>query len=96
MPQPGYNMTGPGSSKDDSLRPRISSNSLTDLLSIPLYQPQHPRGSTTVLRSLLVLPRRTPQEDREFLSSLLSEAMSIIDDDNFFDDDHDDDSADDA
>jgi hypothetical protein len=79
-------MSGPGSSKDDSLRPRTSSTSLTDQLSISLYQPQHPRDST-VLRSLQLLPGRTPQEQREFLSSILSEAMSIIDDDYVFDDD---------
>jgi hypothetical protein len=77
-------MSGPGSSKEDSLRSRTSSNALTDNLSSMRYQPLHLRSSPTV-RSLL--PRRTPQEQREFLASILSEAMSIVDDDYPFDDD---------
>jgi hypothetical protein len=54
------------------------------------YQPLHLRGSPTV-HSLL--PRRTPQQQNEFLASILSEVMSIVDDGNGYD--FDDDSADD-
>ncbi len=43
-----------------------------------------------MVRSLL--PRRTPQEQCEFLASILSEALALVDDDYDFDDD---DSADD-
>jgi hypothetical protein len=82
-------MSGPGSSKDDSLRRRTSSNALTDnLLSMRFQPPLHPRGSLTV-RS----PRRTPHEQREFLASMLREALAVVDDDCDFNDD--DDSADD-
>jgi hypothetical protein len=78
MPHHGFNMSGAGSFKDDSLRPPTSSNALTDnLLSMRFQPPLHLRGSPTV-RSLL--PRRTPQEQNEFLASILSEAMSIADD----------------
>jgi hypothetical protein len=44
-----------------------------------------------------LLPRRTEQEQREFLTSFLSEAMSIIDNDYGFGDegDHDDSAEDD-
>jgi hypothetical protein len=83
-------MSGPGSSKDDSLRSRTPSNSLTDHLLSMRYLPAHPRVST--VRSLL--PRRTQQEEHEFLASILSEAMSIIDND-FDNEGGDDDSADD-
>jgi hypothetical protein len=81
-----------GSSKDDSLRSRTSPIALTDNLLSMRFQPLHPRGSLTV-RSLL--PCRTPQEQREFLASILSEALAIVDDDYDFNDD-DDDSTDDA
>jgi hypothetical protein len=86
MPNPGS-----GSPKeDDSLRSRNSSNSLTDqLVSTLVYQPLHPRGLP--VRSLL--PRRTPQEQREFLASVIREAMSIVDDE--FGEGEDDDSAND-
>jgi hypothetical protein len=87
------NMPALGCSKDDSLRSRTSSNALTDnLLSMRFQPPLHLRDSLTV-HSLL--PRRTPQEQREFLASILSQALAIVDDDyDFYDDD--DDSTDDA
>jgi hypothetical protein len=87
---PGSNMSDPGPSKDDSPRSPTpsSSNSLTDHLFRDLTL--HPSVSTA--RSQL--PRRTPQEEREFLASVIREAMSIIDD-GLEDADNDDGSADD-
>jgi hypothetical protein len=89
MPHHGSNMSGPGSSKDDSLRSRTSSIALADNLLSMRFQPLHPRGS--MVRSLQ--PRRTPQEQREFLASILSEALAIADDAY---DSNDDESTDDA
>jgi hypothetical protein len=84
MPNPGS-----GPSKDnDSLRSRTSSNSLADQLVSTHYLPLHTRGLP--VRSLL--PRRTQQEQREFLAAFLREAVSIIDND--FGEGEDDDSAD--
>jgi hypothetical protein len=85
-------MSDPGSSKDDSPRsPTPSpSNSLTDHLLSIRDLTLHPSVSTALSQS----PRRTPQEEREFLASVMREAMSIIDDD-IDDADNDDDSADD-
>lgn len=87
-------MPNPGSEppkEDDSPRPRTSPNSLTDQMLSTRYLLLHSRGFSA--RSLL--PRRTPQEQREFLASVIREATSIIenDNDNDFDED-DDDSAD--
>jgi hypothetical protein len=86
MPYPG---SGPPK-EDDSPRSRAPSlsNSLIDQMLSTRYLPLHSRDFP--VRSLL--PRRTQEEQREFLASFLREAMSIIDNDF---DDEDDDSADD-
>jgi hypothetical protein len=85
-------MSDTGSSKDDSPRSRTPSpsNSLTDQLSPIRHLTLHPSVPTTRSQS----PRRTPQEQREFLASVIREALSVIDDD-FRDADNDDDSDDD-
>jgi hypothetical protein len=72
----------PGSSKDDSPRSRTPSpsNSLSDQLLSTRYLTLPPRIS----RDRSQLPRRTPQEQREFLASVIREALSIIGND--FDD----------
>lgn len=85
MPNPGLNM-GSGSPKDDSLRSRTT---LSNALASQLPALHDPRGSPVHSLS----PLRTQQEQHEFLSSILREAMSVIDieidDDDSADDDDD-------
>ena len=83
MPNPG---SGPPK-EDDPLRSRTSSNSLSDQMLSTHYPRLHSRGFP--VRSLL--PRRTQEEQLEFLASIIREALSLIENDF---DDEDDDSAD--